>query len=152
MTVFDQSGNSASSAGNFDIENTCVTKVFTTHLCDPSRPDYPRIAWDANFSLTYPAIAKERIEWSNSTFSSNYAGSLSGRVTDGYNTISAGVFPRYWTGNVFEYDFGKPVFRVGSNNDIGASLGDIYLCLGKDCPITSGTAETDITVAITYPQ
>jgi hypothetical protein len=153
VTVFDQSGNSASSAGNFDIENTYVTKVFTTHLCDPSRPDCPRLAWDANFSLTYPAIAKERIEWSNSAFSSNYAGSVSGRVTDGSNTISAGVFPRYWTGNVFEYDFGTPVFCGGcSMNDIGASLGDIYLCLNKDCPITSGTAETDITVAITYPQ
>ena len=152
VTVFDQSGNTTSSTGDFDIENTYVTKVFTTHLCDPSRPDCPRITWDATFSLSYPAIAKERIEWSNSTFSSNYAGSVSGRVTDGYNTISSGVFPRYWTGNVFEYDFGMPVFRVGSTNNIGASLGDFYLCLGKDCPITSGTAETDITVAITYPQ
>jgi thermitase len=152
VTVFDQSGNSTSSAGNFDIENTYVTKVFTTHLCDPSRTDCPSIALGANFSLSYPAIAKERIEWSNSTFSSNYAGSVSGRVTDGYNTISSGVFPRYWTGNVFEYDFGMPVFSVGSTNDIGASLGDVYLCLGKDCPITAGTAETDITVAITYPQ
>jgi len=152
VTVFDQLGNSVSSAGDFDIENTYVTKVFTTHICDPSRADCPRIAWDTNFSLSYPAIAKERIEWSNSTFSSSYAGSVSGRVTDGYNTISSGVFPRYWTGNVFEYDFGMPVFRVGSTNDIGASLGDIYLCLGKDCPITAGTAETDITVTITYPQ
>jgi thermitase len=153
VAVFDQSGNSTSSAGNFDIENTYVTKVFTTHVCDPSRPDCPRIAWDANFSLTYPAIAKERIEWSNSAFSSNYAGSVSGRVTDGSNTISAGVFPRYWIGNVFEYDFGMPVFCGGcSANDIGASLGDVYLCLNKDCPITSGTAETDITLAITYPQ
>jgi thermitase len=152
VTVFDQSGNSTSSAGNFDIENTYVTKVFTTHVCDPSRPDCPRVAWDASFALTYPAIAKQRIEWSNSTFSSNYAGSVSGRVSDGSNIISAGVFPRYWTGNVFEYDFGAPVFCAGSTNDIGASLGDIYLCLNKDCPITSGTAETDITVVITYPQ
>jgi hypothetical protein len=31
-------------------------------------------------------------------------------------------------------------------------LGGTYICLGKDCPITPGTAETDITVAITYPQ
>jgi len=154
LTVFDQSGNSTSSAGNFDIENTYVTKVFTTHLCDPSRTDCPKTAWDANFSLSYPAIAKERIEWFNSTFSSNYAGLVSGRVTaDGYHIISSGVFPRYWTGNVFEYDFGVPVFCGGcSANNIGAALGDIYLCLGKDCPITSGTAETDITVAITYPQ
>jgi thermitase len=151
VTVFDQSGNSTSNAGGFDIENTYVTKVFTTHICDPSRTDCPSIAWDAKFSLGYPAIAKERIEWFNSTFSSNYAGSVSGRVTDGYSTISSGVFPRYWTGNVFEYDFG-PVFSVGSTNNIGASLGDVYVCLGKDCPITPGTAETDITVAITYPQ
>ena len=152
VTVSDQSGNSTSSAGNFDIENTYVTKVFTTHLCDPSRTNCPSIAWDKNFSLSYPAIAKERIEWSNSTFSSNYAGSVSGRITDGYSTISSGVFPRYWTGNVFEYDFGMPVFSVGSTNYIGASLGDADLCIGKDCPITAGTAETDITVAITYPQ
>jgi thermitase len=153
VTVFDQSGNSTSSAGNFDIENTYVTKVFTTHLCDPSRSDCPKKAWDAEFSLSYPAIAKERIEWFNSTLSSNYAGLVSGRVTgDGYHVISSGVFPRYWTGNVFEYDFGTPVFCAGSTNDIGASLGDVYLCLNKDCPITSGTAETNITVAITYPQ
>jgi hypothetical protein len=151
--AFDQSGNSTSSAGNFDIENTYVTKVFTTHLCDPSRTNCPKNAWDATFTLTYPAIAKERIEWFDSTFSSNYAGLVSGRVTaDGYHIISSGIFPRYWTGNVFEYDFGVPVFSVGSTNNIGAALGDIYFCLGKDCPITSGTAETDITVAITYPQ
>ncbi|HYY14368.1 MAG TPA: hypothetical protein VE758_08065, partial [Chthoniobacterales bacterium] len=152
VSVFDESGNSASSVGGFDIENTYVTKVFTTHICDPSRPDCPRVSWNATFSVTYPAIAKERIEWFNSNFSSNYAGSISGDVTNGYNTISSGVFPRYWTGNVFEYDFGGPVFRASSSNDIGASLGDIYLCLGKDCPITPGTAETDITVSITYPQ
>jgi Subtilase family len=152
VTVFDQSGNSTTSVGNFDIENTYVTKVFTTHLCDPSRPDCPRVAWDSNFSVSYPAIAKERVEWANSTFSSNYAGSVSGRVSDGYNTISAGVFPRYWTGNIFDYDFGMPVFHVGSTNDIGASLGDVYLCLNRDCPITSGTAETDVTVTVTYPQ
>jgi thermitase len=153
VTVFDQSGNSTTSIGDFDIENTYVTKVFTTHLCDPSRTGCPKFAWDAQFSLSYPAIAKEHIEWFNSNFSSNYAGLLSGRVTgDGYHIISSGIFPRYWTGNVFEYDFGVPVFSVGSTNDIGAALGDIYFCLGKDCPITSGTAETDITVTITYPQ
>ena len=105
------------------------------------------------FALTYPAIAKERIEWDNSIFSSNYAGSVSGRVSDGRLIISAGVFPRYWTGNVFEYDFGRPVFCGGcSANDIGGALGDVYFCLDKDCPITPGTAETDLTVTITYPQ
>jgi hypothetical protein len=152
VTAFDQSGNSTSSAGNFDIENTYVTKVFTTHLCDPSRTNCPSVAWDKNFSLSYPAIAKERIEWFNSTFSSNYAGAVFGGVTDGFNAIFSGVFPRYWTGNVFEYDFGMPVFSVGSTNSIGALLGGNYLCLGKDCPITPGTAETNITVTITYPQ
>jgi hypothetical protein len=152
--AFDRSGNgSISSAGNFDIENTYVTKVYTTHLCDPSRTGCPKNAWDAAFSLTYPAIAKERIEWFNSSFSSNYAGAVSGRVSDGYYIFSSGVFPRYWTGNVFEYDFGRPVFCGGcSTNQIGAALGDIYLCLNKDCPITAGTAETDMMVTITYPQ
>src|SRR5882724_4714384 len=151
--AFDRSGNnSMPSAGNYDIENAYVTRVFTPHLCDPSRTGCPRSASDAAFSLTYPAIAKERIEWFNSSFSSNYAGAVSGRVSDGHNIFSSGVFPRYWTGNVFEYDFGRPVFSVGSTNQIGGALGDIYLCLGKDCPITPGMAETDITVAITYPQ
>jgi thermitase len=153
-SVFDGSGNAASGDGSYDIENAYQTKTFTTHLCDPSRTGCPKNAWDAPFSLSYPAIAKERIEWFNSVFSSNYAGLLSGRVTgDGYDIISAGVFPRYWTGNIFEYDFGQQVFSAGSSNDIGAALGDLYFCLGKDCPIDlSATAETDITVTITYPQ
>jgi thermitase len=90
VTAFDQSGNSTSSAGNFDIENTYVTKVFTTHLCDPGRTNCPSVAWDKNFSLSYPAIAKERIEWFNSTFSSNYAGAVFGGVTDGFNAIFSG--------------------------------------------------------------
>jgi thermitase len=153
VIAFDRSGNgSTPSAGNYDIENAYVTKVFTTHLCDPSRTGCPKNAGDATFTLTYPAIAKERLEWSNSSFSSNYAGAVSGRVSDGRHIFSSGVFPRYWTGNVFEYDFGRPVFSVGSTNQIGGALGDIYLCINKDCPITAGTAETDITVAVTYPQ
>ena len=154
VIAFDRSGNSSTpSAGNYDIQNAYVTKVFTTHLCDPSRTGCPKNAGDATFTLTYPAIAKERLEWSNSSFSSNYAGAVSGRVSDGRNILSSGVFPRYWTGNTFEYDFGRPVFCGGcSTNQIGGALGDIYLCINKDCPITAGTAETDITVAITYPQ
>ena len=152
--AFDRSGNSsAPSAGNYNIENSYVTRTFTTRLCDPSKTGCIRYAQDATFSLTYPAIAKARIEWFNSSFSSNYAGSVSGRVSDGQHSFSSGAFPRYWTGNVFEYDFGRPVFCGGcSTNSIGASLGDIYLCFNKDCPITAGTAETDITVAVTYPQ
>src|SRR5438552_7858723 len=52
-----------------------------------------------------------------------------------------------------EYDFGRPVFCGGcSANQIGAGLGDIYLCINKDCPITAGTADTDVMVSITYPQ
>src|SRR5262249_9236943 len=40
--AFDRSGNdSAPSAGNYDIENAYVTKVFTTHLCDPARTGCP---------------------------------------------------------------------------------------------------------------
>jgi thermitase len=152
--AFDRSGNSSTpSAGNYDIENAYVTRTFTTHVCDPSHTGCPKDAWDATFTLTYPAIAKERIEWFNSNFSSNYAGDVSGLVSDGQHIFSSGVFPRYWTGNIFEYDFGRPVFCGGCNTDqIGGGLGHIYLCLNKDCPITPGTAETDITVAITYPQ
>src|SRR6266545_1438933 len=152
--AFDRSGNSSvPSAGNYDVENAYVTRVFTTHLCDPSRTGCPKIASDTAFFLTYPAIAKERIEWSNSSFSSNYAGAVSGRVSDGHSIFSSGVFPRYWTGNIFEYDFGRPVFCGGcSTNQIGGALGDLYLCLNKDCPITAGTAETDLMVTITYPQ
>ena len=152
--AFDRSGNgSTPSAGNFDVENDYLTKVITTHLCDPSRTGCPKSAWDATFFLTYPAIAKQRIEWFNSSFSSNYAGDVAGRVSDGQHIFSSGVFPRYWTGNVFEYDFGRPVFCGGcSSNQIGGALGDIYLCFDKDCPITPGTAETDLTVTITYPQ
>jgi thermitase len=154
VIAFDRSGNgSIQSAGNYNIQNAYVTKVFTTHLCDPSRTGCSRVASDATFSLTYPAIAKERIEWFNSSFSSNYAGAVSGRVSDGRRIFSSGVFPRYWTGNVFEYDFGQPVFCGGcSTNQIGGALGDLYFCINKDCPITPGTAETDITVTITYPQ
>ena len=154
VIAFDRSGNSSTpSAGNYDIENAYVTKVFTTHLCDPSRTGCPRIASDATFTLTYPAIAKERIEWFNSSFSSNYAGAVSGRVSDGQRIFSSGVFPRYWTGNVFEYDFGRPVFCGGcSTNQIGGALGDLYFCINRDCPITPGTAETDITVTVTFPQ
>jgi thermitase len=154
VIAFDRSGNgSTPSAGNFDIENAYVTRVFTTNLCDPSTTGCNRVAWDATFTLTYPAIAKERIEWFNSSFSSNYAGAVSGRVSDGQRIFSSGVFPRYWTGNVFEYDFGRPVFCGGCNgNQIGAALGDLYFCINRDCPITPGTAETDITVTITYPQ
>jgi thermitase len=154
VVAFDRSGNGSSpSAGNYDIENAYITKVFTTHLCDPSRTGCPKNAADATFTLTYPAIAKEHIEWFNSNFSSNYAGLVSGRVSDGQHIFSSGVFPRYWTGNVFDYDFGRPVFCGGcSTNSIGAALGDLYFCINKDCPITPGTAETDITVAITYPQ
>jgi thermitase len=154
VIAFDRSGNgSTPSAGSYDIQNAYVTKVFTTHICDPSRTGCPRNAWDATFTLTYPAIAKQRLEWFNSSFSSNYAGAISGRVSDGRHIFSSGVFQRYWTGNVFEYDFGRPVFCGGcSTNQIGGALGDIYLCINKDCPITPGTAETDVTVTITYPQ
>jgi thermitase len=154
VIAFDRSGNgSTPTAGNYDIENAYVTKVFTTHLCDPARTGCPKGAWDTTFSLDFPAIAKERLEWFNSSFSSNYAGAVSGRVSRGNFIFSAGVFPRYWTGNVFEYDFGRPVFCGGcSTNQIGAGLGDIYFCINKDCPITPGTAETDVMVTITYPQ
>src|SRR5207247_2366326 len=73
VIAFDRSGNgSIPSAGNFDIENAYATKVFITHVCDPSRT--------------------------------------------------------------------------------GCTLGDAYLCFDKDCPITAGTAESDITVTVTYPQ
>jgi len=152
--AIDQSGNnSVPTAGNYDIENAYVSRTFTTHLCDPSRTGCSRDARDATFALTYPAIAKERIERFNSSFSSNYAGDVAGRVSDGHHIFSSGVFPRYWSGNVFEYDFGRPVFCGGcSANQIGAALGDLYFCMNRDCPITAGTAETDITVIITYPQ
>src|SRR6266849_2356070 len=120
---------------------------------DPSQTGCPKDAWSATFSLTYPAIVREKIEWFNSSFSSNYAGDVAGRVSDGRHIFSSGVFPRYWTGNVFEYDFGRPVFCGGcSTNQIGGALGDICLCINKDCPITPGTAETDVTMTITYPQ
>src|SRR5438876_1872003 len=73
--AFDRSGNgSIPSAGNFDIENAYVTKEFRppgqppVHLCDPSRTGCARVAWDATFTLTYPAIARQRIEWFNSSF------------------------------------------------------------------------------------
>jgi len=152
--AFDRSGNgSVPAAGNFDTENAYVTNVFTAHLCDPSQTGCPKDAWSATFSLTYPAIAREKIEWFNSSFSSNYAGDVAGRVSDGHHIFSIGVVPRYWTGNVFEYDFGRPVFCGDcSANQIGAGLGDAYLCINKDCPITPGTAGTDVMVTITYPQ
>jgi hypothetical protein len=152
--AFDRSGNDSSpSTGSYDIQNAYVTKAFTTHLCDPGVTSCPKNAWEAAFTLTYPAIAKQRLEWSNSSFSSNYAGAVSGRVSDGLHLLSGGVFPRYWTGNVFEYDFGRPVFCGGcSGNRIGGALGELSLCLNKDCPITPGTAETDLMVTITYPQ
>ena len=151
--AFDRSGNvSLPKAGNYDIENSYVTRAFTAQVCDPSRTGCPKDAWDATFTLTYPAIAKQRIEWFNSAFSSNYAGDVAGLVSDGRHIFSSGVFPRYWTGNVFEYDFGRPVFCGGcSANQIGGGLGHLYLCINKDCPITPGTAETDILVTITYP-
>jgi thermitase len=150
----DASGNgSAPSAGTYDIENAYVTRVFTTHLCDPATTGCPKTASDTAFALTYPAIAKEKIEFFNSSLSSNYAGMVSGRVSDGQRIFSSGVFPRYWTGNVFEYDFGRPVFCGGcSTNSIGGALGDLYFCMNRDCPITEGTATTDVTVTITYPQ
>src|SRR5262249_6975620 len=133
--------------------NAYVTKVFTTHLCDPGVTGCPRNAWDATFALTYPAIAKERIEWFNSSFSSNYAGAVSGRVSDGRRIFSVGVFPRYWTGNVFEYDFGRPVFCWScSTNQIRAALGDIKLYINKDCPSTPGTVETSLMVTFPYQQ
>lgn len=100
-----------------------------------------------------PAIARLRVEWSNSTFSSNYAGDVAGLVGSGRQIFSVGAFPRYWTGTFFEYDFGRPVFCGGcSSNQIGGGLGHILLCFNKDCPITPGTAETDILVTVTYPQ
>src|SRR5213594_2273847 len=140
--AFDRSGNgSTPSAGNYDVENTYATKAFTKHV------------WDATFSLSYPAIARLKVEWFNSNFSSNYAGDVAGLVSSGRQIFSVGAFPRYWTGTFFEYDFGRPVFCGGcSTNQIGGGLGHIYLCFNKDCPITPGTAETDITVTITYPQ
>src|SRR5438093_2359374 len=69
--AFDRSGNgSLPIAGTVTTENAYVTNVFTAHLCDPSQTGCPRSAWSATFSLTYPAIARQRIEWFNSSFSS----------------------------------------------------------------------------------
>src|SRR5438552_7288458 len=152
--AFDGSGNgSTPSAGNYDVENAYTTKPFTTHVCDPARTDCPKDVWDAAFSLSYPAIARLKVEWFNSNFSSNYAGDVAGLVSDGRHIFSVGAFPRYWTGTFFEYDFGRPVFCGGCNtNQIGGGLGHIYLCINKDCPITPGTAETDVAVTVTYPQ
>src|SRR5262249_54790245 len=88
--AFDWSGNgSIAAAGNFDIENVYATKGFTTHVCDPSRTGCAKDSWDAAFTLAYPAIAKERIEWFNSSFSSNYAGDVAGLVTDGQRIFSS---------------------------------------------------------------
>jgi hypothetical protein len=151
--AFDRSGNASQpSAGNFDTENAYVTSVFTTHLCDPATTGCPKSTGAPPFSLNYSAIAKMTLEWSNSSFSSNYAGDVAGRVSNGQTIFSSGVFPRYWTGNTFNYDFGRTVFCAGCSNQIGAALGDLYLCLDKDCPITAGTAVTDVNVTITYPQ
>src|SRR5881396_619 len=133
--AFDGSGNgSTPSAGNYDVENAYTTKPFTTHVCDPARTDCPKDVWDAAFSLSYPAIARLKVEWFNSNFSSNYAGDVAGLVSDGRHIFSVGAFPRYWTGTFFEYDFGRPVFCGGcSTNQIGGGLGHIYLCINKDC-------------------
>jgi len=152
--AFDGSGNgSTPSAGNYDVENAYTTKAFTTHVCDPARTGCPKDVWDAAFSLSFPAIARLKVEWFNSNFSSNYAGDVAGLVSDGRHIFSVGAFPRYWTGTFFEYDFGRPVFCGGCNtNQIGGGLGHIYLCINKDCPITPGTAETDVAVTVTYPQ
>jgi thermitase len=152
--AFDRYGNSSTpSAGSYDVENAYATKSVTTHACDPARTGCPKDVWDAAFSLTYPAIAKLRVEWFNSNFSSNYAGDVAGLVSDSRHIFSAGAFPRYWTGTSFEYDFGRPVFCGGcSTNSIGGGLGHLYLCLDRDCPITPGTAETDIAVTVTFPQ
>src|SRR5262249_8226109 len=104
---FAQSGKgSGPTLGNFDPENGYVTNVFTTHLCDPGTTGCPKSAWAAPFSLTYPAIAMLTVEWFNSSFS-NYAGDVAGRVSSGNYIFSVGAFPRYWTGNVFSYDFGR---------------------------------------------
>src|SRR5438093_1512972 len=136
--AFDGSGNgSTPSAGNYDVENAYTTKAFTTHVCDPARTGCPKDVWDAAFSLSYPAIARLKVEWFNSNFSSNYAGDVAGLVSSGRQIFSVGAFPRYWTGTFFEYDFGRPVFCGGCNtNQIGGGLGHIYLCINKDCPIT----------------
>jgi len=151
--AFDRSGNASQpSAGDFDAENAYVTNVFTSHLCDPGTNNCPKSDGAVPFSLTYSAIAKMTLEWTNSRFSSNYAGDVAGRVSNGQIIFSSGVFPRYWTGNTFTYDFGRPVFCAGCSNQIGGALGDLYLCLNRDCPITPGTAVTDVKVAITYPQ
>ena len=122
-------------------------------MCDPSRTGCAKDVWDSAFSLSYPAIAKLKVEWVNSNFSSNYAGDVAGLLSDGRRIVSVGAFQRYWTGNSFEYDFGRPVFCGGcSTNQIGGGLGHLYLCINKDCPITPGTAETDVTATFTYPQ
>jgi thermitase len=152
--AFDASGNASTpNAGSYDVENAYATKTVTTHVCDPARNGCPKDVWDAPFALSYPAIVRLRVEWFNSTFSSNYAGDVAGLVSSGRQIFSVGAFPRYWTGTFFEYDFGRPVFCGGcSSNQIGGGLGHILLCFNKDCPITPGTAETDILVTVTYPQ
>jgi thermitase len=152
--AIDASGNvSIPSAGSYDVANAYATKTFTTHVCDPARTGCPKDVWDAAFALSYPAIARLRVEWFNSTFSSNYAGDVAGLVSSGQRIFSVGAFPRYWTGTFFEYDFGRPVFCGNcSSNRIGGGLGQILFCINKDCPITPGTAETDILVTVTYPQ
>jgi thermitase len=152
--AFDASGNgSTPSAGSYDVENAYATKTFLTHVCDPARTGCPKDVWDAPFALSYPAIVKLRVEWSNSTFSSNYAGDVAGLVASGRQIFSVGAFPRYWTGTSFEYDFGRPVFCGGcSSNQIGGGLGHILFCMNRDCPITPGTAEADVFVTVTYPQ
>ena len=151
--ALDRFGNrSTPSAGSYDVENVHVTTAFTTHVCDPARTGCPKDVWDAAFSLDYPAIAKLKVEWFHSTFSSNYAGDVAGLISSGDFIYSVGAFQRYWTGTAFEYDFGRPVFSAGNSNRIGGGLGHLYLCINKDCPITPGTAEADVTVTVTYPQ
>src|SRR5207247_7734002 len=82
--AFDGSGNgSTPSAGNYDVENAYTTKAFTTHVCDPARTGCPKDVWDAAFSLSFPAIARLKVEWFNSNFSSNYAGAVAGLVRVG---------------------------------------------------------------------
>lgn len=155
VNTFDKSGNSTSSAGNYDIENAYATKTFSATVCDPGTKSCPQQLWSSKFSATYPAIAKMELTWSDANIPSNYAGAIFGGVgIAGGQGFLSGVFPRYWSSTTFDYDFGQPVFCGNCNtNIIGAAIGGVYFCEGKDCPIDfSVSAGTTATVTITYPQ
>jgi hypothetical protein len=138
--AFDTSGNSASQAMSYLVQNVYATRTRTAHLCNPPTPTCPYyFGMDEYFGLQYPAVARLQVNWTYTRLD-NYTGQFWGSVFNGLTQEI--MFTR-----ADSLDFYPSIELCGGCNNNAVGAGMTQVVKGK-----GGSAEADVTLTLTYPQ